>query len=187
MLRFLQVSQHTANTTCCLWRACRCLCVCQCVFICPGLKYAALIKPTAKQKTCQAANSNDPEYAYGCFGENKWAENGIHKHSWYRERRGGERLKSVKYSSQTNSSESCGNVYRFQPRFWSACTICIAERSGVTLPAEHLRVVVDGNVRLDPVIVGPKVAVWCSKPFIKSMLQRQVLRSVAKMPAGRCQ
>lgn len=55
----------------------------------------------------------------------------------------------------------------------------ISGRSGVTLPAEHLRVVVDRNVGSDPVVVGPKVAVWCSKPFIESMLQRQVLRPVA--------
>lgn len=62
------------------------------VCVCPGPRYAALIKPTAKRKTRPAASSNDPEYTYGCFGENKWAENGIHKHSWYREGRGGETL-----------------------------------------------------------------------------------------------
>ena len=58
-----------------------------CVCVCPGPRYAVLIKPTAKRKTCPAASSNDPEYTYGCFEENKWAENGIHKHSWYRGRR----------------------------------------------------------------------------------------------------
>lgn len=75
-------------------RVCVSVCLCVCVYICPGPRYAALIKPTAKRKTRPAANSNDPEYTYGCFGENKWAENGIHKHSWYREGRGGERLNS---------------------------------------------------------------------------------------------
>lgn len=72
----------------------KCLCVYVCVYIRPGPRYAALIKPTAKQKTRLTANSNDPEYTYGCFGENKWAENGIHKHSWYREGGGGERRDS---------------------------------------------------------------------------------------------
>lgn len=177
MLRFLQVSQHTANTTCCLWRACRCVCVCQCVFICPGLRYAALIKPTAKRKTCQAANSNDPEYAYGCFGENKWAENGIHKHSWYRERRGGERLKPSSTAATQIPPSHVEMFIEFNLAF--GLLVCISGRSGVALPAQHLRVVVDRNVGLDPVIVGPKVAVRCSKPFIESMLQRQVLRSVA--------
>lgn len=36
-----------------------------------------------------------------------------------RKKRRGEKV-IVKYSSQTNSSESCGNVYRFQPRDRSA-------------------------------------------------------------------
>lgn len=56
----------------------------------------------------------------------------------------------------------------------------------MTLPAKHLRVVVDGDVGSDAVVVGPKVAVWCPKPFIKSMFKRQVLGSVAQMPA-RCE
>lgn len=73
-----------------------------CVYVCPGPWYAALIKPTAKRKTRPAASSNDPEYTYGCFGENKWAENGIHKHSWYGEGRGGETLDSSRgAASQT--------------------------------------------------------------------------------------
>lgn len=45
-------------------------------------------------------------------------------------------------------------------------------RYGVMLPANHLRVVVDGNVGSDTVVVGAKVAVWCPKPFIKTVLQR---------------
>lgn len=97
------------------------MCVCQCVFICPGLRYAALIKPTAKRETCQAANSNDPEYAYGCFGENKWAENGIHKHSWYRERRGGERLKSSSAAARQIPLSHVEFVLR-DYSFLSACT-----------------------------------------------------------------
>lgn len=68
--------------------------ICVYVRISPEPRYAALIKPTAKRETHPAANSNDPECTYGCFGENKWAENGIHKHSWYREGRGGERRNS---------------------------------------------------------------------------------------------
>lgn len=73
-----------------------------CVRACPGPRYAALIKPTAKRKTRPTASSNDPEYTYGCFGENKWAENGIHKHSWYREGRGRETLSSSRgAASQT--------------------------------------------------------------------------------------
>ena len=85
-------------------RACVSVCtrVYVCAHICPGPRYAALIKPTAKRKTRPAASSNDPEYTYGCFGENKWAENGIHKHSWYREGRGGERL----HSSRGAASQS---------------------------------------------------------------------------------
>lgn len=58
-------------------------------------------------------------------------------------------------------------------------------RSGVTLPAEHLGVVVDRDVGSDAAVVGPKVAVWCPEPFMESMLQRQVLRPVAQVPAGR--
>lgn len=134
------------------------VCLSVCVFICPGLRYAALIKPTAKRETCQAANSNDPEYAYGCFGENKWAENGIHKHSWYRERRGGERLKSssaaarqtppshvecfidysflsacmyiwaVRYDNTCQASQSC-----CRQEYWVGCCCCRAQ-SGSLVP-----------------------------------------------------
>lgn len=57
----------------------------------------------------------------------------------------------------------------------------------MTLPAKHPRVPVDGDVGSDAVVVGPKVAVWCPEPFIESMLQRQVLGSVAQMPARRCE
>lgn len=88
MLHFLQVSSHRGGATCRLLRACVSayarVFVCVRVHFCPGPRYAALIKPTAKRKTRPAASSNDPEYTYGCFGENKWAENGIHRPSWYR-------------------------------------------------------------------------------------------------------
>lgn len=57
--------------------------------------------------------------------------------------------------------------------------LCFSE----TLPASHLRVVVDGNVGPDTVVVGAKVAVWGPEPLIKAFLQRQVLRLVAQMPA----
>lgn len=50
------------------------------------------------------------------------------------------------------------------------------------LPASHLRVVVDRDVGSDAAVVGAKVAVWRTKPFIKTILQRQVLRHVAQMP-----
>lgn len=50
------------------------------------------------------------------------------------------------------------------------------------LPANHLSVVVDRDVGSDAAVVGAKVAVWCTKPFIKTILQRQVLCSVAQMP-----
>lgn len=51
------------------------------------------------------------------------------------------------------------------------------------LPAKHLRVVVDRDVGSDAAVVRTKVAVRCTKPFIETVLQRQVLRSVAQMPA----
>lgn len=100
-----------------------CICVYMCVYVCPGPRYAALIKPTAKRKTRPAASSNDPEYTYGCFGENKWAENGIHKHSWYSERRGGEKLNSSRgAASQTIPLSHRGMeiFIDFQPLFLSA-------------------------------------------------------------------
>ena len=52
----------------------------------------------------------------------------------------------------------------------------------VILPAKHLRVVVDGDVGSDAAVVRAEVAVRCTEPFIKTMLQRKVLRSVAKVP-----
>lgn len=50
------------------------------------------------------------------------------------------------------------------------------------LPAKHLRIVVDRDVGSDAAVVWAKVAVWCTKPFIKTILQRKVLWSVAQMP-----
>lgn len=76
------------------------------------------------------------------------------------------------------------NFFKIDYSFLSACTYIW--HSGETLPAKHLRVVVDGDVGSGAVVVGPKVAVWCPEPFIESMLQRQVLESVAQMPA-RCE
>lgn len=52
------------------------------------------------------------------------------------------------------------------------------------LPAKHLRVVVYRDVGCDGVVVGAKVAVWCPKPFIETILQRKVLWSVAQMPVA---
>lgn len=142
-----------------------------------------LIKPTAKRKTRPAASSNDPEYTYGCFGENKWAENGIHKHSWYRERRGGETPNSPREADSQAiplSQVEWRFVYIFSLGF--CLLLCIYECLCVILPAKHLRVVVDGDVGSDAAVVRAKVAVWCTKPFIKTILQGQVLRSVAQMP-----
>lgn len=51
------------------------------------------------------------------------------------------------------------------------------------LPANHLSVVVDRDVGSVAVVVGAKVAVRCTEPFIKTVLQRQVLWPVSKMPA----
>lgn len=59
---------------------------------------------------------------------------------------------------------------------------CISESLCVILPANHLRVVVDRDVGSDAAVVRAKVAVWCTEPFIKTILQRQVLGSVAQMP-----
>lgn len=53
------------------------------------------------------------------------------------------------------------------------------------LPANHLRVIVDRDVGSVAAVVGAKVAVWGTKPFIKAILQRKVLWSVAKMPVVR--
>lgn len=50
------------------------------------------------------------------------------------------------------------------------------------VPANHLRVVVDGDVGPVAAFVGAKVAVWSAEPFIKTVLQRKVLGSVAEMP-----
>ena len=52
----------------------------------------------------------------------------------------------------------------------------------VVLPAEHLRIVVDWDVGSEAAVVRPKVAVWCSEPFIETSFQRKVLWSVAQMP-----
>lgn len=86
------------------------------VYVCPGPRYAALIKPTAKRKTRPAASSNDPEYTYGCFGENKLAENGIYKHSWYIEGRGGETFSTSRGAASLTIPLSHGGrrfFYRF--------------------------------------------------------------------------
>lgn len=120
MLHFLQVSSHRGGATCRLLRACVCvsdyarLFMCVCVFFCPGPRYTALIKPTAKRKTRPAAGSNDPEYTYGCFGENKWAENGIHRPSWYRGGRvdGGGVTELIQRSRKTNFTTKSGGENR---------------------------------------------------------------------------
>lgn len=156
------------------------------VYVCPGPTYAALIKPTAKRKTRPAASSNDPEYTYGCFGENKWAENGIHKHSWYREGRGGETLDSSTDAASQTIQLSHGEKRYFYRFCVILCQLlCISVCSCVILPANHLRVIVDRDVGSDAAVVGTKVAVWGTEPFIKAILQRKVLWSVAKMPVVR--
>lgn len=60
--------------------------------------------------------------------------------------------------------------------------LCLSRCFSVILPANHLRVVVDRNVGSHAVVVGAKVTVWCTKPFVKAILQGQVLWSVAQMP-----
>lgn len=52
----------------------------------------------------------------------------------------------------------------------------------VNVPSHHLRVVVDWYVGPGAAVVGTKVAVWGPKPLIKTVFQREVLRSVPKMP-----
>lgn len=52
----------------------------------------------------------------------------------------------------------------------------------IHVPADHLRVVVDGDVGSPAVVVGPKMAIGCTKPFVEAILQGEVLRSVAQMP-----
>ena len=47
------------------------------------------------------------------------------------------------------------------------------------LPADHLRVVVDGDVGPLTAVVGAKVAVWGTKPLVKAVLQGQELGPVA--------
>ena len=47
------------------------------------------------------------------------------------------------------------------------------------LPANHLRVVVDGDVWLLTTVVGAKVAVWGTKPLVKAVFQGQELGPVA--------
>lgn len=64
----------------------------------------------------------------------------------------------------------------------SVVTYGISKCSRVILPAKHLRVVVYGDVGPADVVVGAKVAVWSTEPFIKAVLQREVLRPVAQMP-----
>lgn len=162
--------------------------VCVCACVCPGPRYAALIKPTAKRKTRPAASCNDPEYTYGCFGENKWAENGIHKHSWYREGRGGETLNSSRAAASQTIPLSHEEGRFFFPfyRFLASVSVSAVvylQRMCVLLPAKHLRIVVDGDVGCDAVVVRAKVAVRSTKPLIKAVLQRKVLWPVAQMPA----
>lgn len=55
-------------------------------------------------------------------------------------------------------------------------------RQGAGLPANHLPVPVDGDVGALSVVVGPEVAVWGPKPFIKAVLQGVELGSVPQVP-----
>lgn len=48
--------------------------------------------------------------------------------------------------------------------------LCLSRCFSVILPANHLRVVVDRNVGSHAVVVGAKVTVWCTKPFVKAIL-----------------
>lgn len=64
----------------------------------------------------------------------------------------------------------------------SVVLFCISGCSCVILPAKHLRIVVYGDVGCDGVVIGAKVAVWCTKPFIETILQGKVLWSMAQMP-----
>lgn len=49
-------------------------------------------------------------------------------------------------------------------------------------PSLHFRVVVDGYIGTEAVVVRAEMAVGSTKPLVKAMLQRQVLSSVPKVP-----
>lgn len=58
-------------------------------------------------------------------------------------------------------------------------------RQGAGLPANHLPVPVHGDVGALSVVVGPKMAVWGSKPLIKAMLQGVELGPVPQVPGNK--
>ena len=69
---------------------------------------------------------------------------------------------------------------------WQGCPLMRASTvdCGLLLPANHLVVFVNRDVRNVNVIIRTKVTVRGTKPFIKPMLQRQKLWLVSKMPVS---
>ena len=69
---------------------------------------------------------------------------------------------------------------------WQGCLLMRTSTvdCGLLLPANHLVVFVNRDVRNVNVIIRTKVTVRGTKPFIKPMLQRQKLWLVPKMPVS---
>lgn len=145
-----------------------------------------LIKPTAKRKTSPIAKANDPECTYGCFGMNKWAENEIVHCSWYKKRKNETSPKGHVHVKQkkifTFSEENLSGACPFKSDGHDFTVLlcgfkCVFKHSPLmnyicTSPSRHFRVVVDRYIGTNAVIVGAKMAVGGTKPFVKAMLQR---------------
>lgn len=71
---------------------------------------------------------------------------------------------------------------------WQCCAGILGTRMcNYTVPSDHVGVVVDWDVRPLAVVVWTKVTVRCTKPLVKSAVQRQMTWPVTKMPRDRSQ
>lgn len=175
MLHFLQVSPHTANATCCLWRACTNLSVCVPARVCrsvqgPGMqrwlnprlskKHAWLPIPmtlNTHMAVLGKTNGRKMEYTSTAGTEKK-------------EEEGRDATHSVEQPAKFLWVMVKDAFFFFFREIFASVSVCWYVRLSVILPANHLWVVVHWDVGSDAVIVGAKVAVWSAKPFIKTVL-----------------
>lgn len=161
MLGLFQVSSHTANATCRLLGACVC--------VCPGSGTLCWLNPRLSAKSARLlapmtlnthmavlgkTNGRKMEYTSAAGTEKRSKEIIL--------------IQRSNQPSQTLKESGREDFYVFCS-VWVRVGVCAG---CVCIPSHHLRVVIDRDIRPVAAVVGTEVAVWSTKPFIKTMLQR---------------